>query len=148
MLLLLFHVSYGQQAVVPSGGNAATSSGSVSYSIGQIDYTTNSSSAYSVAAGVQQPFEISVLTVDETILDHQLSVFPNPTVDALILDIAKLEIDNLSYVVFDTNGKLLSQQKITAQHTTIDFAQLPNSIYFIKVESQGKNLKTFKIIKK
>ena len=58
-------LSYGQQAVVPAGGNATGSSGNVSFTVGQVAYNTNDNANYSVAEGVQQPFEISTLTVDE-----------------------------------------------------------------------------------
>ena len=67
-----------QQAVVASGGTA-TGSGTVSYSIGQVVYTTNSNSG-SVAQGVQQPYEISVLTGVKDAKDITLEfvVYPNP----------------------------------------------------------------------
>lgn len=141
-------LSYGQQAVITAGGNATGSSGNSSFTVGQIAYTTNGNANYSVADGVQQPFEISTLSVDEHIHSNiQLTVYPNPTLGYLTLDIATLETEGLLYSLIDLNGKLLSEEKITNQLTTINFTSLPNSTYFIKVATQGKNVKTFKIIK-
>ena len=52
-----------QEAVLASGGDTSGSGGSISYSVGQVVYTTNTgTSGYSVAEGVQQPYEISVVT--------------------------------------------------------------------------------------
>lgn len=51
-----------QEAIPASGGNATGSGGSVSYSVGQVEYSSNTGSGGSVAAGVQQPYEISVVT--------------------------------------------------------------------------------------
>ncbi len=151
ILLLAFLFSslgYGQQAVIPAGGNATSSSGNVSYTVGQIAYTTNGNANYSVADGVQQPFEISILSVDEHIQSNiQLSVYPNPALDYLTLDIDTLETEGLQYSLIDINGKLISQETITNQLTTINFTSLPSSTYFIKVTTNGKNVKTFKIIK-
>jgi hypothetical protein len=56
LLFFLFAVCTirAQDALVASGGNASGTGGSVSYSIGQLFYTGNSSASGSVAAGVQQ----------------------------------------------------------------------------------------------
>ncbi|MGB4293795.1 MAG: hypothetical protein WBJ37_13065 [Bacteroidales bacterium] len=51
-----------QNTVTSAGGDASGSGGSVSYTTGQIVYTTVSSANNSVAQGVQQPWEISVVT--------------------------------------------------------------------------------------
>ena len=76
-----------QQSIHTSGGNAAGTGGTVSYSVGQMNYTTNTGTSGSASAGVQQPFEISTVTglVDSKALNIQLSAYPNPTFDNLIL---------------------------------------------------------------
>ena len=51
-----------QESVNATGGNASGSGGSASYSVGQVVYTNNTGTSGSVAQGVQQPFEISVVT--------------------------------------------------------------------------------------
>ena len=51
-----------QEVISSSGGNVSGSGGSVSYSVGQVVYTTNTGTNGSVAQGVQQPYEISVVT--------------------------------------------------------------------------------------
>ena len=51
-----------QESVNATGGNALGSGGSVSYSVGQLTYQTHVGTNGSVAEGVQQPFEISVVT--------------------------------------------------------------------------------------
>ena len=60
--LFFASLSSAQQAVTPAGGNATGSSGNSSFTIGQVAYTTNGNANYSVADGVQQPFEISILS--------------------------------------------------------------------------------------
>ena len=63
----------------------------------------------SVAQGVQQPFEISVITGLEEAQGINLSVraYPNPTTDYLTLSISEFDISNLLYQLYDMQGKLL-----------------------------------------
>ena len=51
-----------QTSVNAIGGDATGSGGSVSYSVGQVVYTTNKGTNGSVVEGVQQPYEILVVT--------------------------------------------------------------------------------------
>lgn len=51
-----------QTSVNATDGDVSGSGGSVSYSVGQVVYTTHTGTSGSVAEGVQQPYEISVVT--------------------------------------------------------------------------------------
>ena len=55
-------VVLAQEGISVSGGNATCNGGSVSYTIGQVVYTCNNGDEGSVAQGVQQPYEISVVS--------------------------------------------------------------------------------------
>jgi hypothetical protein len=138
-----------QESLNATGGDAAGSGGSVSYSVGQVVYTTNTGTSGSVAEGVQQPYEISVVTVIEEAKGINLSVsaYPNPTTDYLTLRIDDIDISNLSYQLYDLNGKLLQNEKITGTQTSIIMSNLVPSAYFVKVIQGTKEVKTFKIIK-
>ena len=54
---------YAQQAFVAAGGDATGSGGTVSFSAGQVVYTTITSGSGSVSQGVQQVYDNSVLPV-------------------------------------------------------------------------------------
>ena len=151
ILFLYCSISYSQQAVIPAGGNASGSSGNVSFTVGQVAYTTNSSSNYSVTQGVQQPFEISILSVDEQFSTTiQLKAYPNPTSDYLTLNISylsSLSNKSMNYQLFDITGKLIKNKKIISATETISLENLSSSTYFLKVVNNNEELKTFKIIK-
>jgi len=121
----------------------------VSFSFGQVVYTTNTGSNGSVTQGVQQPFEISVVTAIEQTKGINLSVsaYPNPTTDYLTLRIEEFEVSNLLYQLYDMNGKLLQNEKITGNQTSIIMSNLVPATYFVKIIQENKELKTFKIIK-
>jgi len=138
-----------QESVNATGGNASGSGGSASYSVGQVVYTTNTGTSGSVAQGVQQAFEISVVTAIEEAKGINLSVtaYPNPTTDYLTLRIDEFEISNLSFQLYDMSGKLLQSEKITGNQTSIVMSNLVPANYFVKVIQGNKEVKTFKIIK-
>ena len=138
-----------QTSVNATGGNASGSGGSASYSVGQVVYTTHTGTSGSVAEGVQQPYEISVVTGLEEAQSINLSVtaYPNPTTDYLTLRIDEFEISNLSFQLYDMNGKLLQNAKITGNQTSIAMGNLVPANYFVKVIQGNKEVKTFKIIK-
>jgi hypothetical protein len=152
VLLLGFGLTTGlqaQESVNATGGNASGSGGSASYSVGQVVYTTNTGTNGSVAQGVQQPFEISVVTGLEEAKEINLMVtaYPNPTTDFLTLKVDSFELSTLSFQLYDMNGKLLQNKKVTDNETSINMSKLVPATYFVKVTEGNKELKTFKIIR-
>ena len=155
-LLCSFSV-IAQEAVTVSGKDISGSNGSVSYSVGQLTNQTHTGTSGSVAEGVQQPYEIFVVTaIDEAKgINLSVSAYPNPTTDYLTLKIdasATLSIQSMSYQLYDMQGKLLKKEKITGNQTNIIMKNLVPATYFVKiiVKTQGiasQELKTFKIIK-
>ena len=138
-----------QESVNVTGGNASGSGGSVSYSVGQVVYTTNTGTNGSVAEGVQQPFEISVVTGLEEAKGINLSVlaYPNPTTDYLELKVESEKLKDLSYQLYDMTGKLLQNKKLTDSETQIDMSRFVPATYFVRVVAESKTIKEFKIIK-
>jgi hypothetical protein len=138
-----------QEATITTGSNASGSGGSVSYSIGQMVYTTNTGINGSMAQGVQQPFEISLVTGLEEAegISLQCSVYPNPTTDYLVLKVENFDKENLSYQLIDINGKPIENKNITGNETNIIMSDLVPATYFLKVTLNNKEVKTFKIVK-
>ena len=145
-----FGTTVQAQNSIPASGGNASGSGTISYSVGQVVYTTNTSMTYgSVAQGVQQPFEISVITTVEKAKDISLEivVYPNPASDFVKLKIKNYEVENLRYQLYDINSSLLQDNKIVGNETNIIMSNLLPATYFLKVTDNNKPIKTFKIIK-
>lgn len=143
------HVN-GQNAIPASGGNASGSGGSASYSIGKIAYSTNSGAGGTVSEGVQQPFEIYIITAIDLANDISLSfsAYPNPTTDFVTLGIDNIDFTNYSYQLYNINGQLLENKMLAGEETTIAMQNLVPSSYILKVFGNQKEFKTFKIIKR
>ena len=138
-----------QQATTATGGDASGSGGSVAYSVGQVVYTTNTSTSGTVSQGVQQAYEIFTTGINETELNISLSVYPNPTANNLTLQIQDYKNEKLWYKLFDMQGKLVNNGQVTAQQTQINTSSLAAATYFIHIVNQeNKQVQSFKIIKK
>ena len=141
-----------QEVITAAGGNASGSAGTVSYSVGQVIYTTNTGTNGTVAQGVQQPFEISIVTGLEEAkgINLTVSAYLNPTTDFLNLKVdasSAFNIQLLSYQLYDMSGKLLETKKLVGNQTCIAMSNLVPATYFLKVIEANIEVKSFKIIK-
>jgi hypothetical protein len=141
--------SQAQNTITTSGGNAIGAGGNITYTIGQFIYTTDNGATGSLAKGVQQPFEISLITAVDAAKDINLTctVYPNPASDLLNLKIENCDLTNLEYKLIDLKGKVLENKRIVGNETNIHMTAFPPSVYVLKISSDGKEIKTFKIIK-
>jgi hypothetical protein len=150
VISFLSYCTYAQETISTAGGNATGSGGNVSYTIGQLVYTTNSGSNGSISQGVQQPYEISVVSSieDSEGIELMVSVYPNPTQDILTLSTENFEQKNMLYQLYSISGNLLETKQINNSETRIYLQDYNPSIYFLKLINNDKEIKTFKIIKK
>jgi hypothetical protein len=140
---------YAQEVIPASGGDATGSGGTSSYSIGQIVYTTHNGTNGSAAQGVQQPYEISVVTGLEEVdgITLQSKTYPNPASSYITLKVDNNDLQNLSYQLFDMNGRLLDNKIIIDPETRFDLNNMVSGTYFLKLIQNNKEIKNFKIIK-
>jgi Secretion system C-terminal sorting domain len=140
---------YAQDGTVASGGDALSNDGSVSYSIGQVFYLANNGSGGSVEQGLQHAYEISSLALNENSeIALNLEVYPNPTTDHLTLNVKDTHSVGLSYILYDTKGKVISSNNVSDNKTIIEMSDLGPSSYFLQVSDNNDNIvRTFKIIK-
>ena len=149
-LLLSTTLSIIAQETAPStDGDTSGSGGAFSFTVGQVFYTTNTSSTGSVSQGMQQAFEIQTRS-NPSLSTVQLTAvtYPNPSTDYLVLKITDTAIENLQYTLFDLNGKTIISKSITTSSTEITMKNYSTGIYLLKLTKKNQLIKTFKIIKK
>lgn len=148
-LLLSVNGIQSQETITASGGNATGSGGTVSYTVGQVAYTTNLSTSGTVTQGVQQPYEIFVVTGIEEAkgINLEISVYPNPTATFLRLKVENCKLEILSYQLYDVNGSLLQNGKIVNKETIIKIGDLAPAEYYLRISDNQNEVRTFKIIK-
>ena len=141
---------FAQSAIVPVGGTASGSGGSATYTVGQIAVQRASNGSYFIIEGVQQPYEIQVVGINEYPgISLQAIVYPNPTQHFVQLRITNYEIpeQGLTAQLFDANGKFLHEYRITDMETKMDLEIYPTATYQLRVMNGSTLLKTFKVIK-
>lgn len=151
LMMLLAPVSLlkAQSAVMTTGANATGGNGTVSYSVGQVAYLVKGTNR-EVSEGVQQVYEITTLATSEILnsTEEGILLYPNPFKDFVYLDFTTNKFKGSEYQLFDVAGKLIKKDKITESKSELNFSSLPSAMYIIRINQEGRNIKTFKIIKK
>ncbi|OBX22182.1 MULTISPECIES: T9SS type A sorting domain-containing protein [Bizionia] len=147
-LFFATQLMYSQKAIPASGGNATGSGGSSSYTVGQLVYTTNTGSG-TLTQGVQQSIELFTLSNPElTTVNLTAVTYPNPTSDYVVLAISDAKLTDLSYALFDLQGRAVVKGSVSQERSKIGMQNLASGTYILKVNQNNQALKTFKIIKK
>lgn len=146
------NILMAQDAFTTTGGDIKNTEGSVSFSIGQVLYSNFTGEDGMITEGVQQPYEIYVITSIDDIDDITLSVkaFPNPVINLLNLSIEETNTYNLheiKYHLINFEGRLIRSQILSNNTTAIDMTFLLPGIYFLNVMYRQQVIKTFKIMK-
>jgi len=140
-----------QSNVITSGANGNGAAGSVSFTIGQLDYINANSTAGDINQGVQQPFEIYKVTgIDDMHLaDLDIQISPNPSLGAMTLLIngASFEQKKLSCSIQSIHGDRLVNQSITNRQTPIKLEHLAAATYFLTIYAEQVKIATYKIVK-
>lgn len=141
---------HAQETVATSGSTLSGTGGTVSYSLGQTVYSVIGGSTGSVAQGVQQPYEISVITASGNRSKTQLevSVYPNPASLTLNVQSELLVPGGLRLCIYDLNGRCLLDKPLTNNHTVLDIQNLSPAAYLVKVFRNSNEITVFKVLKK
>lgn len=138
---------HAQQAPVNAGGELTGSGGSASYSIGQVTTSYESSSTHTMNAGVQQPYEWFVVSVQEQPgISIQLNVYPNPTADLLTISIEPFT-DDYSFELVNELGQQLIVGKLIDAKTTLQLRDYPTATYYLRIKNVRGGPSIFKLIK-
>lgn len=138
-----------QETIPVTGGNASGSNGSVSYTVGQVVYQTYTENGIYIMEGVQQPYEIFIISSIEEAEGIELSflAYPNPATDHFILTVENIDLAGITFQMYDIKGSILNTGIIESQETRIETENLVSATYFVKILQNDKEVKTFKIIK-
>lgn len=137
-----------QQGVVACGVDISGSGGSVSYSIGQIDYMVLYGSGGQANQGIQQPHDNLITSIEENGNAINAYLAPNPTTDLVVLSVENIsEHQELKYMLYDEKGRIIVSQKMEGTQVLISTEELTGGYYFVKLYTDKEDLKIFKIIR-
>lgn len=128
-------IARSQYVILPTGGNASSATGSISYSAGQVTYITYTGINGLAAHGVQQPIEISITqTIELSIGWNMISFYVEPNNMSLLTILDPLvNSAELIKVINEAGGFIQYIPGIGWMNTIGDMANTEG--YYIKVNS-------------
>jgi hypothetical protein len=137
-----------QEATLVAGGNAAGSDGSVSWSVGQVDYLNVQGSSGAITEGVQQPFELFPLSVEGDLKNPwEVTIFPNPTTANAVIRFSETHVEEFVFVLLDMRGAILQSGRIDGREIELNVSQLPAAVYKVQINSSAGTSQVFKLVK-
>lgn len=79
-------------------------------------------------------FDVISTNIEETLLDKNINIYPNPTSDFIYLQSREQTIDIQHISLYNNSGTLLESFK--GNPSKIDVRDYPSGIYFVKLESE------------
>jgi hypothetical protein len=146
LILLCFFIktSFGQEVVSTQGDSYSNVFGSIDFTIGEAIINTVSDGTHTLTQGFHQS-KWSVVGITEHLPDYDANVFPNPTEDILNIQASKFE--EVSYLLYDVQGKLIKENKLNAGNTVLYLSEIAAGRYTLILTKNYQKLKTFKLIK-
>lgn len=143
----VFLFAQHHQVISTAGGTFENGSGSISFTVGEFMIATYIPTVDGVilTQGFQQS-RIDIVSIrDITIQDFEISVYPNPVNDFVIVNIE--DPQGFSYTLFDMSGRTLQIGKILSTEYEIQFTDYAPSFYILKLYQDDVEVAAFKIIK-
>lgn len=145
LLLLLVTINIIAQDVVSTQGDSySTAIGNIDFTIGEVIINTVTDGINAVSQGFHQTYWNFVEVKNHSPI-YEATIFPNPTSD--ILTIITSMFENVTYALYDVQGKLIFQGKLSSIQTSLQVSQLAIGSYSLKLSNKTQNLKIFKLIK-
>jgi hypothetical protein len=154
-LILLFLISLfnnlaiAQSGIVHVGGDVFGSDGSVSFTIGQIDYLTVNGPDGSINPGIQQVYDDVGVGVSSTVrYIDLLKIYPNPNSGIFTLELLNEEqSSDITVEIYGIHGNLIKQTKLGSRNLHIlDISDKPAGIYHLRAIKENKST-VIKIVK-
>jgi len=150
LIFLGLSVLHSQSTISAAGVDVKSNVGEMNFTIGQVFYSQNKSNDFSEYQGVQQPYEISIVSTifEADNIKIAIKTYPNPTHDYLIVNTENISnLQNMEFKLFDFEGKFIKRIQPQSKITNIDFFNYSSGVYFLNVVESKKTIKIFKIVK-
>lgn len=133
-----------QEVVTTQGETYSVTSGSIDFTLGEVVINTGTDGTNDITQGFHQT-NWNFLGMENHSQDYVVTIFPNPTED--VLNIQTSEFKDVTYSLYDSQGKLALKDKLSAELTPIKVSQLAPGSYSLTLNIGTQNLKTFKLVK-
>jgi hypothetical protein len=145
LFLLLTNLSVtAQQVIATQGDSYSNTIGSIDFTVGEVVINTGTDGSNSITQGFHQS-NWKFVGLEDHATNYEVSIFPNPTEEVLNIKTSKFE--KVKYKLYDTQGKLVLQGKLSAEQTTIQVTKIATGSYSLVLNTGKQILKTYRLIK-
>lgn len=145
-------LSHAQETIPVSGGSVNGTDGSFSFTLGQVFSQSDFEPAVSanivtasVIEGVQQPFTIDQLSIEEALpLTEKVTIYPNPTKNHVVVELENSQ-GEVGFRLYGLEGRLL-QNGTLQESVTLDLSDYPTGTYLLYLDG-GQKKNVYRIIK-
>lgn len=138
----LFAQSISPTVFATQGDYFTSSSGNISWTLGELVTETLITSGNGLTQGFQQPDLRTGIYVKE-IDGNILSVYPNPTMDDVIVDLNKMKGGEYQLTVFDVAGNLISTKTYSGganeNEIHLSFKNYASGTYMLVINNSNSN---------
>ncbi|MDH4471700.1 MAG: T9SS type A sorting domain-containing protein [Fluviicola sp.] len=146
-LLFLTGTAFCQNSPVATGGDVSGAGGSMSYSIGQIDYRQLDLASGTIYEGVQQPYELFSVGLEEWDSNVSISAYPNPMTSQLTIAFPDEVLANMRFTMTDESGRVIQNGLLETKETVIDVLGLARANYFLTIYKKDRSVRVYKLVK-
>jgi len=137
--------SASPDVISSSGSDFTNANMQMSWTMGESIITTITDGNNILTQGFHQSHlsSVSILDLNPTIV---FEAFPNPVVHQLTIENSDEAIGHIMRIN-DGNGREVWSSTVTKNTETIDFSSYAPGTYFLLLSNEGRDIKTFKILK-
>ncbi|MDC0303982.1 T9SS type A sorting domain-containing protein [Flavobacteriales bacterium] len=140
--------SISPEVIASAGEHFENGTTQLSWTLGEVVIDTYGNGTNTLTQGFHQT-QLTVTSVEETLSEVRLNMYPNPTSELLNIDLGNNQTD-INLQLFDMSGKLVYQAKIEAFQTNhvVPMNLVATGNYLVQMQSvDGKLNTTHKVIK-
>lgn len=149
IIMLVSSIGYSQsisKQVIGSAGQAQSNSNhKVSWTIGEPVVGLMTAGGHQLGSGFYPGMNVKALKIEDSALDLQVKIYPNPT--SQLLYVLHPELNSFAIQITDLNGKQIYSGTIHKDQP-FDVSNYTQGMYLVTIENKEANKKnTYKIIK-
>jgi hypothetical protein len=149
-LLFFFFLSqcaFAQLLLGSAGSSTQNSSYQLQWSMGESIIGGFNNSAHFISVGYQQPITIEVVGLEEPEVLKGISLYPNPFIEYIYLEISESIVNDYKLRIIEPNGKPLDTKvEDDGKRLRIDATKWASGVYLLKIECDRQSF-VAKIIK-
>ncbi len=135
LLFFLSHCALAQLLLGSAGTSTSNTNSQLQWSLGESIIGGNTTSGYFMSIGYQQPITIEVVGLEDTEVIKGVSLYPNPFIEHIYLEIPERIVNNYRLTIHELNGKPLNTKtEKEGKRLKIDATKWASGIYLLKIQ--------------